>query len=163
MRLRIGHGIDIHQLVKNEKLIIGGISIESSKGSLGHSDGDVLMHALTDSILGALNIGDLGKYFPSDSTKWENANSKIFLEYAIKEMNEHQYKINNIDITIILQKPAISKYINTMKKNVSNIVNTDSNNISIKATTTDKLGYIGNNNGIAAHAITLLIHNDNKL
>ena len=85
MRLRIGHGIDIHQLVKNEKLIIGGITIESSKGSLGHSDGDVLMHALTDSILGALNIGDLGKYFPSNNTKWENVRSDSYYVINIKQ------------------------------------------------------------------------------
>ena len=158
MKFKIGHGIDIHQLINNEKLLLGGVLINSNKGSIGHSDGDILLHALTDSILGALALGDIGSYFPSTDQQWKNANSKLFLEYALKKMNHNQYKVNNTDITIILQAPAITSYISSIIKNLSKIMSIDIERISVKATTTDYLGYIGKQKGIAVHVITLLSH-----
>ena len=160
MSYKIGHGIDVHQLVKGESLILGGIKIKSDKGTLGHSDGDALLHALTDAILGALALGDIGTFFPSTEDKWKNANSQIFLNYALKQLKDNNYIINNIDINIILQKPAINKYVKTIKKNLSKIINVNSNLISIKATTTDFLGYIGENKGIAIHAMVLINHHE---
>ena len=160
MSYKIGHGIDVHQLVKGESLILGGIKIKSDKGTLGHSDGDALLHALTDAILGALALGDIGTFFPSTEDKWKNANSQIFLNYALKQLKDNNYIINNIDINIILQKPAINKYVKTIKKNLSKIININSNLISIKATTTDFLGYIGENKGIAIHAMILINHHE---
>ncbi len=160
MSYKIGHGIDVHQLVKGESLILGGIKIKSDKGTLGHSDGDALLHALTDAILGALALGDIGTFFPSNEDKWKNANSQIFLNYALKQLKDNNYIINNIDINIILQKPAINKYVKTIKKNLSKIININANLISIKATTTDFLGYIGENKGIAIHAMVLINHHE---
>ena len=160
MSYKIGHGIDVHQLVKGESLILGGIKIKSDKGTLGHSDGDALLHALTDAILGALALGDIGTFFPSNEDKWKNANSQIFLNYALKQLKDNNYIINNIDINIIIKKPAINKYVKTIKKNLSKIININANLISIKATTTDFLGYIGKNKGIAIHAMVLINHHE---
>ena len=160
MSYKIGHGIDVHQLVEGESLILGGIKIKSDKGTLGHSDGDALLHALTDAILGALALGDIGTFFPSTEDKWKNANSQIFLNYALKQLKDNNYIINNIDINIILQKPAINKYVKTIKEKLSKIININSSLISIKATTTDFLGYIGENKGIAIHAMILINHHE---
>ena len=160
MKFKIGHGIDVHQLADGESLMLGGIKIDSLKGTLGHSDGDALLHALTDAILGSLALGDIGTFFPSNNDKWKNSDSQIFLEYAMKQLTKEQYKISNIDINIILQKPAINKYIHEIKNNLSNIVNVNNTQISVKATTTDFLGYIGESKGIAVHAVILINNNE---
>ena len=153
---RIGHGYDIHQLVESHPLVICGVNIESSVGSLGHSDGDVGIHSICDAILGALALGDLGTYFPSSDSKWEGKESSFFLIHVLKLMNKKGYDINNIDCTIILQSPKLSIYINDMKKMVANICKIDIGIVSIKATTTDKIGSIGRGEGIAASAVVLL-------
>ena len=157
MNLRIGNGIDFHKLSPNNDLILGGIKINSSLGSVAHSDGDVLIHALVDSILGALSLGDLGTYFPPGE-EWENADSSIFLNFAIDKMKTLGYKILNTDSTILLQSPSINQYNNKIRKNLSSILDIDINQVSIKATTTDKLGFIGQKEGIGAFVTTLLIH-----
>ena len=154
--LRIGHGQDVHQLVSSLPLIICGVNIESSVGSLGHSDGDVGIHSICDAILGALALGDLGTYFPSSDSKWEGKESSFFLIHVLKLMNKKGYDINNIDCTIILQSPKLSMYINDMRKMVANICKIDIGIVSIKATTTDKIGSIGRGEGIAASAVVLL-------
>jgi len=156
MNLRIGNGIDFHKLAPNIDLILGGIKINSPLGTVAHSDGDVLMHALVDSILGALSLGDLGTYFPSNK-KWENADSSIFLNFAIDKMNTLGYKILNTDLTILLQSPSINQYNNKIRKNLSSVLNIDISQVSLKATTTDKLGFIGQKEGIGVFATTLLI------
>jgi 2-C-methyl-D-erythritol 2,4-cyclodiphosphate synthase len=156
MSIRIGQGIDTHQLVKGYKLIIGGIEIAYDKGSKGHSDGDVLLHAIVDSLLGAISKGDIGQHFPSNDQKWKNANSTIFLKHAYSLVDSAGYKIQNIDATITLQKPHISKYTPKMKEYISSILNIEQNRISIKATTSDYLGYCGRGEGILANAIVLL-------
>lgn len=156
MNIRIGQGIDVHQLAVDESLIIGGVKIPSNKGSLGHSDGDILLHAITDAILGALALGDIGSHFPSESDQWKNAPSSLFLSHAHSLIIENEWKVLNIDSTIIAQEPILSEYIPSMIQNISKIINTPMNNISIKATTTDKLGFIGNGDGIACIASILI-------
>ena len=156
MKYRIGHGIDAHKLVKNSKFILGGVAIESELGISGHSDGDALMHALTDSILGALSLGDIGTHFPSNDPAWKDKDSKFFLLDALSKINAQNFRINNIDITIILQKPSIKEYANDIKKKLSSLLKIETLDISIKATTTDYLGFVGRQEGIVVHAITLL-------
>ena len=156
MNYRIGQGFDTHQLELGTPLIIGGVSIPFQKGSKGHSDGDVLFHAIVDALLGAISEGDIGSHFPSNDTRWKDAESKTFLSHAHSLVNSYGYEINNIDSTIILQEPPISSYIPEMKINISKILNVELKNISVKATTTDNLGFIGKGEGISASSIVLL-------
>ena len=156
MQYRIGNGIDIHQLEEGIPLIIGGVPIPFQKGSKGHSDGDVLFHAIVDAILGSLSLGDIGKYFPSDNSKWKNADSSIFLQHVFKLINEKGYSVENIDATIILQEPIINPHILQMREKIASILSADLDQISVKATTTDKLGFIGKGDGIAVTASVLI-------
>ena len=159
MQNRIGFGIDVHQLEAETPLIIGGVSISHSKGSKGHSDGDVLIHAIVDAILGAMALGDIGQHFPSDDVRWKDADSKIFLNHASTLLMEERYRVENIDATIILQNPKLSPYILQMRKNIAEILTIELNKISIKTTTTDHLGFIGKGEGIAASAVILITYN----
>ena len=154
--LRIGHGYDVHQLVDERVLVICGVVIDYHKGSLGHSDGDVGIHAICDAILGALALGDLGAHFSSSDSKWSGQDSRTFLNHVLKLMNDEGYHINNIDCTIILQSPHLNIYIKSMRKIIAEICQININMVSIKATTTDKLGAIGRGEGIGASAIVLL-------
>ena len=157
MNIRVGHGVDIHQLKDNIPLILAGINIKSNFGIVGHSDGDVVIHAVVDSILGALSKGDIGTFFPSSDNRWKNANSSIFLDHIVNLMEKENYKISNIDINIILEKPFLNNYILSMRKNLSSIMNIDYDFISIKATTSDKLGFVGNKEGIMATSTVILV------
>src|SRR5690554_5782450 len=141
--MRIGFGYDVHKLVEGRKLIIGGVEIAHEKGLLGHSDADVLVHSIMDSILGALALGDIGKHFPDTDMKYKDINSMILLENVYGIMTENGYEIGNIDATIAAQKPRLAPYINEMRKNISETLRTSIDNISIKATTTEKLGFEG--------------------
>lgn len=156
MDYRIGQGADTHQLIEATPLIIGGVSIPFHKGSKGHSDGDVLLHAIVDALLGAISQGDIGSHFPSSDEKWKGANSLIFLKHAFSLVQEKGYKIQNIDGTIILQEPHVSKFIPKMIDNIATILEADKSQISVKATTTDHLGFIGNGSGISANSIVLI-------
>lgn len=156
MDVRIGQGIDVHRLVKNESLIIGGVKIPFEKGSLGHSDGDVLFHAVTDAVLGSLALGDIGTHFPSDNDIWENADSSAFLKHAVALILENGWSVQNLDTTIILQNPQLSEFIPVMIENLSTIMEISLNNISVKATTTDHLGFIGIGDGICCMATVLI-------
>ena len=160
--IKTGIGYDVHQLKKGMPLIIGGVLIKSSMGSVGHSDGDGLIHAICDSLLGASGIGDIGTFFPSDNKKWENAESRLFLTEVNKMVLQAGYYISNIDCTIVLQKPKLSSYILDIKKNIANILNVNQNNISIKATTTDHLGYIGESKGWSVIAISTIYSTNEK-
>ena len=160
--IKTGIGYDVHKLKEGMPLIIGGIMIESSLGSVGHSDGDGLIHAICDSLLGASGIGDIGTFFPSDNKKWENAESRLFLTEVNKMVSQAGYYISNIDCTIVLQKPKLSSYIVDIKKNIANILNVNQNNISIKATTTDHLGYIGESKGWSVIAISTIYSTNEK-
>ena len=156
MKNRLGQGIDVHQLEVGIPLIIGGVSIPYPSGSKGHSDGDVLYHAIVDAILGALALGDIGQYFPSDDDRWKDSPSDEFLQHAQYLINKKRYTTVNIDATVILQKPQISSYISEMKTNIAHILSISSDSVSVKATTTDRLGFTGSGDGIAATAVALL-------
>ena len=161
MNLRIGNGIDVHKLSPGEDFLLGGIKIKSSIGILAHSDGDILIHALVDSILGALSLGDIGTHFPSDDLELKDANSTTFLNFSLKKMEKMGYRILNTDLTIILQSPSVKKYNHEIRCNLSKILNISLDQISLKATTTDKLGFIGQKEGIGVLATTLLISDEN--
>lgn len=158
--MRIGIGYDVHKLVDDRKLFIGGIEIPYEKGLLGHSDADVLIHAIMDSILGALALRDIGYHFPDTDNEYKDIDSKILLKRVYEIMKGKNYKIGNIDSFIACQKPKLAPYIDDMKKVIAEILNTDVENISIKATTTEKLGFIGRGEGISSEAVCLLERDD---
>jgi 2-C-methyl-D-erythritol 2,4-cyclodiphosphate synthase len=157
MSFRIGQGIDTHQLVDGYALVIGGVSIPFEKGSKGYSDGDVLLHAIVDALLGSISLGDIGQHFPSSDDRWKDANSSVFLSHTYSLLNEARYKIQNIDATVMLQEPHISEYIPKMRTNIATILQMDKGSISVKATTSDHLGYCGRGEGISATAIALVL------
>ncbi len=151
--VRTGLGYDVHQLSEDRKLIVAGVEIPSEKGSVGHSDGDALTHAIIDAILGASCLGDLGDYFPSDNNKWKDANSLDLLSESMNKVISEGYAINNIDSIVIIQKPKLKKYIFKIRKNLSDIIGIPMDGISVKATTVDYLGAIGAGEGWASQAI----------
>lgn len=154
--MRIGHGYDVHKLVENRKLILGGVQIPHQTGLLGHSDADVLLHAIMDALLGAMALGDIGGIFPDTDAEFKNADSLELLKQVIVLMQEKQYQIENIDCTIIAQKPKIKPYIYEMRANIAAICSVCIDAINIKATTEEGLGFTGNLQGIAAHSVCLL-------
>ncbi|MDI9358380.1 MAG: 2-C-methyl-D-erythritol 2,4-cyclodiphosphate synthase [Phycisphaerales bacterium] len=153
---RIGQGVDFHELVIGHPFFLGGIKIDHLKGAIGHSDADVLLHALCDSLLGALSLGDIGKHFPNTSPAYKNIDSKILLTKTFVLVQQAGYRIVNMDSTICLEAPKIMDYIPRMKDAIAGILNTAINNISIKATTTEKLGFIGREEGVMAYCTVLL-------
>ena len=156
--VKTGIGYDVHKLKKGLPLVVGGILIKSSFGSIGHSDGDALMHSITDSLLGAAGLGDIGKFFPSDDKKWEDAQSHIFLSEANKMIKNSHNEILHLDCTVILQKPKISKYIPKIRTNIARILSLNETSVSIKATTTDFLGAIGRSEGWSAMAVSTILN-----
>jgi 2-C-methyl-D-erythritol 2,4-cyclodiphosphate synthase len=154
--IRTGFGIDIHQLVPERKLIIGGIEIPADFGALGHSDADVLLHAITDAILGAANLRDIGYHFPDTNPEYKNVDSSILLKDAYKLVREKGYLLGNIDSTVLLEKPKVNPHVDAMKMKIAEILMIDSDAISIKATRGEKMGYIGNSEGVQAYASVLI-------
>lgn len=154
--MRIGHGYDVHKLVEGRKCIIGGVDIPSPLGLLGHSDADVLLHAVSDALLGACAMGDIGHLFPDTDDKWKGADSLELLKEVVRQVNEKGYKIVNIDSTILAQTPKMAPYIVEMRKNIAVACNVDTDLVSVKATTEEGLGFTGNKQGIAAHAVCLV-------
>lgn len=159
--MRVGMGYDVHKLVENRKLILGGVEIEHEKGLLGHSDADVLLHAIMDSILGALALGDIGKHFPDTDEKYKGADSMKLLQHVYNLIKEKGYAIGNLDATIIAQAPKMAPHIQKMRENIARVLNTDINNVNVKATTEEGLGFTGNKEGISSQSICLLINIDN--
>ena len=153
---RIGNGYDVHRLVKGRKLILGGVDIPHSLGLDGHSDADVLCHALCDSLLGASGAGDLGKYFPDTDNKWKDVSSLVLLEKSGELVTERSYEIANIDTTIVAQQPKLGPHIGSMTANIAEILKISLHQVNIKATTTEYLGFAGREEGIAAYAVALL-------
>ncbi len=153
---RIGHGYDVHKLVNRRKLILGGVDIPNETGLLGHSDADVIVHAVMDAMLGALALGDIGKHFPDTDPAYSGADSIMLLKKVSEIISEQGYSVGNIDSTIICQAPKLSPHIDTMRKNISEAVGCDISRISVKATTEEKLGFTGTKEGISAHAVCLL-------
>ena len=158
--MRVGLGYDVHKLVEGRKLIIGGVNVPHEKGLLGHSDADVLIHAVMDSILGALALGDIGKHFPDTDEKYKGADSMKLLEFVYNLINEKGYGIGNIDCTIIDQSPKMATHIQNMRENIAKALNTSIENINVKATTEEGLGFTGAKEGIAAQSICLLVKVD---
>lgn len=154
--LRIGNGYDVHKLVESRKLILGGIEIPHAKGVLGHSDGDVLIHAIMDAMLGALALGDIGQHFPDTDMKYENIDSTILLTRVKELIAERGYKIINLDSIIVLQKPKVKPYIEAMRKRVAEVLEIDIEQVSIKATTEEKLGFTGDESGVKSYCVVLL-------
>jgi 2-C-methyl-D-erythritol 2,4-cyclodiphosphate synthase len=156
MNLRIGSGVDYHQLVPNRPLIIGGVTIPHHKGALGHSDADVLLHAICDALLGALALGDIGTHFPDTDPAYKDIDSKILLQKTIQLVHQNGYNITNIDATICLQEPKIKPHVTAMQQAISQVTQLSTNQISIKATTTETMGFVGRQEGIQAFATVLL-------
>ena len=159
MKIRVGFGYDVHRLEEGEEFWLGGISINHSKGCVAHSDGDVLIHAICDALLGAANMRDIGFHFPDTSSDFKNIDSKILLKQTVELIDGNGYSIGNIDSTIALQSPKIKPYIEEMQKVLAGVMNINIDDIAIKATTTEKLGFVGKEEGIAAYA-TVLIQKD---
>lgn len=154
--LRIGHGYDVHAFSDNRKCIIGGVTIPYEKGLLGHSDADVLLHAISDSLLGAAALGDIGKHFPDTDEAFKGADSLVLLEKVNDLLESKGYKVVNVDATVIAQAPKLAPYIDEMRKNIANALKTDIDFISVKATTEEKLGFTGRKEGISAHSVCLI-------
>ncbi|MEE1056848.1 MAG: 2-C-methyl-D-erythritol 2,4-cyclodiphosphate synthase [Acutalibacteraceae bacterium] len=154
--MRIGHGYDVHKLIEGRKLILGGIEIPYEKGLLGHSDADVLVHSIMDALLGAAALGDIGTLFPDTDSTYSGANSMLLLSEVCRILIKNNYRIVNIDSTVIAQAPKLKTYIQQMKENIAIVCNIDINQISVKATTEEKLGFTGNGEGISSHAVCLI-------
>ncbi|GDX48355.1 MAG: 2-C-methyl-D-erythritol 2,4-cyclodiphosphate synthase [Bacteroidetes bacterium] len=154
--IRVGMGFDVHQLVVGRRFVLGGIEIPNEKGILGHSDADVLIHAICDALLGAANLRDIGYHFPNTSTTYKNADSKDLLKQVVHLVLEKGYSVVNIDATIVTEAPKINPHINAMQLVLSACLNIDKENISIKATTNERMGFIGREEGITAYAVALI-------
>ena len=154
--IKTGIGYDVHQLAAGQRLIIGGVEIPADFGSVGHSDGDVLLHAIVDALLGAAAMGDIGLLFPSEDQQWKGADSRIFLKTAMTKIRAAGYSINNVDCVVILQQPKLREYILQMRQVIANVLGVNMEVIAVKATTTDYLGFIGEGKGIGAMAVATL-------
>ncbi len=154
--IRIGQGYDVHRLVEGRRLIIGGVDIPHNVGLLGHSDADVLLHAISDAILGAAALGDIGKHFPDTDPKFKGADSLVLLSHCGKLVREKGYRINNIDATIVAQRPKMAPHIQTMRENIARALEIEINQVNVKATTEEKLGFTGTEQGISSYAAALI-------
>ena len=163
MNLRIGQGIDFHRLEDGLDLYLGGVKIPSSKGCVAHSDGDVLLHAICDALLGAAGLEDIGHYFPDTSSEFRNIDSKILLARTYNLIKEKGFSVVNIDSTVCLEKPKIAPYIISMREAIGNVIGTEPANITVKATTTEKLGFTGREEGVVAMAVVLLSKQETQL
>ena len=158
--IRIGNGYDVHRMVEGRKLILGGVEVPHSMGLDGHSDADVLVHALCDALLGAISVGDIGAYFPDTNPEWKGISSLLLLKEVMRMCREKGFEIANVDTVIVAQKPKLASHLPEMKKNIVSVMNIKTDQINIKATTTEKLGFAGREEGIAAYAVALLVKND---
>ena len=154
--MRIGHGYDVHKLVEGRDLILGGVKIDYEKGLLGHSDADVLLHAVSDALLGAAGLGDIGRHFPDTDPKYKGADSLALLREVYRKLSEKGFRVGNIDVTMIAQKPKLKDFIPRMRENIAAAVNVSPDRVNVKATTEEKLGFTGSGEGMACHAVCLL-------
>lgn len=155
-RIRIGHGYDVHRLVENRKLILGGVEIPFERGLLGHSDADVLLHAISDALLGAVALGDIGKHFPDTDPRYVGADSMLLLKEVVRLVRNEGYQVGNLDATILCQRPKLAGFIAAMRENIAACCEIPISDVSVKATTEEKLGFTGSGEGIAVHAVALL-------
>ncbi len=154
--MRIGHGFDVHRLVEGRRCIICGVDIPHDKGLLGHSDADVALHALSDALLGAAAMGDIGRHFPDTDPRWKGADSRMLLRSVVELLAARGYSVSNVDVTIMAQAPKMAPHISTMRENIAADLGVDTDCVSVKATTTERLGFAGRGEGIAAEAVCLL-------
>ena len=154
---RIGHGYDVHRLVENRKLILGGVTVPYERGLLGHSDADVLTHAVMDAVLGAAALGDIGRHFPDTDEAYRGADSIVLAAHVRNLLAVRGYRVNNIDATVIAQRPKLAPYIDTMRYNLARVFGVEPDAVNVKATTEEKLGFTGSGDGIAAHAVATII------
>ena len=155
--MRIGHGYDVHAFGDGDKLILGGVSIPYHQSFIAHSDGDVLIHALIDAILGALALGDIGQHFPDTDQQWQGADSRLLLAHIVRIMDEQGYQLGNADITIVAEQPKMMPHLDAMRDNLSADIGCQRDQLNIKATTTEKLGFVGRKEGISCHAVVFLV------
>lgn len=158
---RIGFGYDVHKFSEGRKLILGGVEIPFEKGLLGHSDADVLLHAICDAMLGALALGDIGKHFPDTDEQYKNIDSKILLSKVNELIIKHDYRLGNLDTTVVAEKPKLKPFIDGIRKSIANILNVPVGSVSVKATTSEKMGFVGREEGIKAYAVALLVEDKN--
>jgi 2-C-methyl-D-erythritol 2,4-cyclodiphosphate synthase len=156
MKIRVGFGYDVHQLTENRELWLGGVQIPHDKGALGHSDADVLLHAICDALLGAAGKRDIGFYFPDTSSEFKNIDSKILLQRTIQVLKDDGWRVGNIDSTLCMERPKIMSFVPEMKKVISSICEIEEEDVSIKATTSEKMGFVGREEGVNAYAVTLI-------
>ena len=154
--MRIGHGYDVHRLVEGRDLILGGVKIDYEKGLLGHSDADVLLHAVSDALLGAAGLGDIGRHFPDTDPKYKGADSLELLREVYRKISEKGYRVGNIDVTMVAQRPKLKDFIPQMQENIAAAVGVTSDRVNVKATTEEKLGFTGTGEGMSCHAVCLL-------
>ena len=155
--MRIGHGYDVHRLTEGRRLILGGVDIPWEKGLLGHSDADVLTHAVMDALLGAAGLGDFGRHFPDSDPAYAGANSLKLLEYVVKLLGERGFSVGNVDATVLAQRPKLAPHISQMRDNLARTMGVDPSRVNIKATTEEGLGFTGSGEGMAAHAVALIV------
>ena len=159
-KIRIGHGYDVHRLVEDRKLILGGVEIPFERGLLGHSDADVLLHAISDALLGAVALGDIGKHFPDTDPRYAGADSMLLLKEVVRLVRNEGYQVGNLDATILCQRPKLAGFIAAMRENIAACCEIPVSDVSVRATTEEKLGFTGSGEGIAVHAVALLEHID---
>ncbi|MBR5472614.1 MAG: 2-C-methyl-D-erythritol 2,4-cyclodiphosphate synthase [Clostridia bacterium] len=155
--MRIGHGYDVHRLVEDRKLILGGVDIPYEKGLLGHSDADVLLHAVSDALLGAAALGDIGKHFPDTDPAFKGADSRVLLRNVVNLIKQKGFSVGNIDCTVVAQRPKLKDYIDTMRQNIADDCGVEVSCVNVKATTEENLGFTGDGSGISAHAVCILV------
>ena len=160
--MRIGHGYDVHAFGPGDHVVLGGERISHSRGLIAHSDGDVVLHALSDALLGAMALGDIGHHFPDNDPAFANADSRVLLRHVIEQVNDLGFCVSNSDVTVIAQAPKLADHIAGMKKNIADDLNVTIDNVNVKATTTETLGFIGREEGIAVHAVVLLTEKASK-
>ncbi|HOY29014.1 MAG TPA: 2-C-methyl-D-erythritol 2,4-cyclodiphosphate synthase [Flavobacteriales bacterium] len=154
--VRVGFGFDVHRLVEGRDLWLGGVLIPHTTGALGHSDADVLLHALCDALLGAAALGDIGQHFPDTDMRWKGADSKVLLREVVRLISQHGWKVGNVDLTLILERPKIMPHVPAMRAVLAPLLGVEVDAVSIKATTNEKMGFVGREEGVAAHAVALI-------
>lgn len=155
--MRIGHGYDVHRLTEGRKLVLGGVEIPYERGLLGHSDADVLLHALMDALLGAAALGDIGKLFPDTDEQYRGADSRVLLREVARRLQAEGYTVGNVDVTLIAQRPKVAPYIPQMRQNIAEDIGVELSQVNVKATTEEHLGFTGSGDGMAAHAVALIL------
>jgi len=156
-KVKVGFGIDVHQLASGRNCILGGVNIPHDKGPLGHSDADVLLHAICDALLGAAGLKDIGTYYPDTDKSFKNIDSKILLKDSFSLIKERGYAVSNVDCSVVVEQPKLKPHIDTMRQNIARILEIDTEDVSVKATTNEKMGFIGREEGVVAYAVVLLV------